>query len=163
MFDLKYWEKLDKELPGWMSQKEAEFLVDNIQGNYYLEIGVAFGKSMSVVRHHYPELDIMGIDLTNHGVHKKLKEVNIVYGDANKINAGPFDTLFIDGDHTYKGCLSDFVHWYNKVKPGGKIIFHDYKRPTSEHAGVTKAVDAIKPLLEDSKETKYICCGTKPS
>lgn len=165
-FDLQYWQELDKSLPGWMSENEAGFLVENVQGEVYLEIGVAYGKSLRVVRHHFPQMrKVIGIDLINHGVDKLVPEALVHYGNANKFSVGTddevIDTLFIDGDHTYKGCLSDFVHWYNKVKPGGKIIFHDYKRDKN-HEGVTLAVDAIKPLLKDFKSTEFICCGTKP-
>lgn len=166
MFDLEYWKELDAKNPGWMSEQEARFLVENVQGEVYLEIGVAYGKSIQVVRHHYQDLAIWGIDKINHGVDKKV-EVGILYGDANEIVSDFSDnfisTLFIDGDHRYLGCLSDFVHWYNKVKPGGRIIFHDYGRPTTEHKGVTQTVDAVKDLLVDHKQTNYIWCGTKPS
>lgn len=33
--------------------------------------------------------------------------------------------LFIDADHTYKGCKADFEAWLPKVKSGGEIAFHD--------------------------------------
>lgn len=171
-FDKQFWDQLDKDIPEWMSEEEARFLVENIQGRQYLEIGVAYGKSLRVVRHHFPEMRVRGIDLINHGVDKKVYGVEIEYGDANKIAEETglgevvigknLDTLFIDGDHTYKGCLSDFVHWYNKVKPGGRIIFHDYQRDNN-HIGVTQCVDAIKPMLLDFKQARYICAGTKPN
>ena len=165
-FDLNFWKELDKKIPGWMSEEEARFLVENVVGDSYLEIGVAFGKSLRVVNHHYPDMEVLGIDLINHGI-PNWKNVVIDYGDANQKswfeNDETYSTVFIDGDHTYKGCLSDFVHWYNKVKPGGMIIFHDYGRPTREHEGIAKAVDAIKPLLEDFKSTNYIACGRKPN
>lgn len=167
MFDFEYWQQLDKEIPGWMSEDEARFLVENVYGVNYSEIGVAYGKSLRIVKHHFPGMNVFGIDKIDHGVHNKVKDVFLTYGDANSLvydtSDKLLDTLFIDGDHTYKGCLSDFVHWYNKVKPRGKIIFHDYGRPTREHEGVTKAVDAVKCLLEDFKSTNYIACGTKPN
>lgn len=163
-FDLKFWEELDKEIPGWMSQQEAEFLVENVQGESYLEIGVAYGKSLRVVRHHFPEMKVMGIDLINHGVDKKVKDVAIHYGDANKLVHKFYDltidTLFIDGNHTELGCMSDFVCWYNKVVDGGKILFHDYQRDRN-HEGVTLAVDAIMPMLKDFKTVRAIACGAK--
>jgi predicted O-methyltransferase YrrM len=37
-----------------------------------------------------------------------------------------FDVAFIDGDHSYEGCLSDLRAVLPLVKPGGKIIGHDY-------------------------------------
>ncbi|GIV19686.1 MAG: hypothetical protein KatS3mg023_1437 [Armatimonadota bacterium] len=39
---------------------------------------------------------------------------------------GSIDLLFIDGDHSYEGCLADLSHWYPKVKPDGVILGHDY-------------------------------------
>lgn len=165
-FDLQYWQQLDKDIPGWMSEAEARFLLEHTQGQTYLEIGVAYGKSIRLMNHHYPAMTVEGIDLINHGVDKKVLGVNVFYGDAKSYlgnyDDGSIDTIFIDGDHTYKGCLADFIHWYNKVKPGGKIIFHDYQRDKN-HIGVTQCVDAIKPLLLDFQSINFIACGTKPT
>ncbi len=179
-FDKKFWDKLDKDLPGWFSEEEARFLVENVQGNLYVELGVAFGKSYRIVKHNC-RVFVLGIDRIEHGVLDKVKEEydethkglwhsnldgNIIIDDTcslkiiHKFPYNHFDTLFIDGDHTYEGCFRDFMYWYPKVKPGGKIIFHDYQRDKA-HEGVTKAVDAIKPLLKDFKQAKHICCGTK--
>lgn len=36
-----------------------------------------------------------------------------------------FDFLFIDGDHEYDGVLEDLIQWYDLVRPGGLIAFHD--------------------------------------
>ena len=44
------------------------------------------------------------------------------------------DMLFVDGDHSYEGCLADLTHWYRKVKPDGVIIGHDYDWDTVRSA-----------------------------
>lgn len=36
------------------------------------------------------------------------------------------ELLWIDGDHRYRGALSDFKNWEKYVIPGGKVAFHDY-------------------------------------
>ncbi|MGV1037700.1 MAG: class I SAM-dependent methyltransferase [Candidatus Nanopelagicales bacterium] len=36
------------------------------------------------------------------------------------------DLLFIDGDHTYPGCLHDTQKFVQFVRPGGLFILHDY-------------------------------------
>jgi cephalosporin hydroxylase len=36
-----------------------------------------------------------------------------------------FDFLFIDGDHSYDGVAADFMSYYDLVRPGGLIAFHD--------------------------------------
>ena len=35
------------------------------------------------------------------------------------------DLLFIDGDHSYEGCLADFDMYHDMVSPAGLIVFHD--------------------------------------
>lgn len=35
------------------------------------------------------------------------------------------DLLFIDGDHSYEGCLGDIDAWLPHVRPGGWVAFHD--------------------------------------
>jgi predicted O-methyltransferase YrrM len=59
---------------------------------------------------------------------------------------GPFDVVFIDGDHSYEGCKRDLVVAYSKVKPNGYILGHDYelnmkKAQTAWEFGVRQAVD----------------------
>lgn len=56
------------------------------------------------------------------------------------IDSIPDDSLvfaYLDGDHSYQGCLSDLVRIYKKVKVGGVIAGHDY---INEAYGVNKAV-----------------------
>lgn len=36
------------------------------------------------------------------------------------------DLVFIDGDHSYEGCLADLNDVAPLVKPGGRIIGHDF-------------------------------------
>jgi predicted O-methyltransferase YrrM len=37
----------------------------------------------------------------------------------------PVDLLFIDGDHSYAGCMADFAMYREFVAPDGLIAFHD--------------------------------------
>lgn len=39
---------------------------------------------------------------------------------------GPFDFVYIDGDHTAFGVLADAMHAIQRVRPGGLIAFDDY-------------------------------------
>ena len=46
------------------------------------------------------------------------------------------DSVFIDGDHSYEGCLADLEAWVPKVRPGGRIAGHD----ATPDGGVRRAV-----------------------
>ncbi|MBW4646040.1 MAG: class I SAM-dependent methyltransferase [Goleter apudmare HA4340-LM2] len=50
----------------------------------------------------------------------------------NELINQPIDFLFIDGDHTKEGCMSDFVNFYPYVSTGGYIMLHDIY---PEHCG----------------------------
>ena len=52
-----------------------------------------------------------------------------------------FDLIFIDGDHSYEGCLSDMKDYMPMLEEGGYLVMHDYNSPF--HPGVAKAVDEI--------------------
>jgi predicted O-methyltransferase YrrM len=54
--------------------------------------------------------------------------------DARVVHAaatlGPYDFVFIDGDHTYDSVRADWENYSPLVVPGGVVVFHDiYERP----------------------------------
>jgi hypothetical protein len=51
------------------------------------------------------------------------------------------DFVYIDGDHTYKGCKSDISLWWPKVKIGGIISGYGYLDGPFDYFGVKSAVD----------------------
>ena len=62
--------------------------------------------------------------------------------DWFKTFKGKLDWIYIDGDHSYEGCLRDLENAFKVVKKGGLILGDDYAWPFQKHgkAGVTKAV-----------------------
>jgi hypothetical protein len=60
---------------------------------------------------------------------------------AHLFDDGAFDFVFIDADHSYKGCQADIKAWYQKVKKGGWLCGHDYKNTDYPCFGVEQAVD----------------------
>jgi len=53
------------------------------------------------------------------------------------------DWIYIDGDHSYEGCLQDLENSLKLVKSGGLILGDDYGWPNAkwQKTGVTKAVN----------------------
>lgn len=60
-----------------------------------------------------------------------------------KYNNVELDWIYIDGDHSYEGCLSDLENALKAVKTGGFILGDDYGWPNNRwnKPGVTKAVN----------------------
>lgn len=58
---------------------------------------------------------------------------------AALVEDGSVDFVFIDGDHSYEGCLRDIDAWLPKVRKGGLICGHDYN---NKWPGVLQAVAA---------------------
>ncbi len=66
-------------------------------------------------------------------IHYESKGVDIVWAFDERV----CDFVFIDGDHSYEGCLADLRAWWPKVKVGGRIAGHDH---THDFPGVIRAV-----------------------
>lgn len=58
-------------------------------------------------------------------------------------NNETLDWIYVDGDHSYEGCLRDLNNSLSKVKKGGMILGDDYGWPGSKwnKPGVTQAVN----------------------
>lgn len=45
---------------------------------------------------------------------------------AKYVDDHSLDFVFIDGDHSQEGVSADIMAWTQKVRPGGRVIGHDY-------------------------------------
>lgn len=72
------------------------------------------------------------------------KYINIIkgfsYDVVKSFQNRRIDMLWIDGDHSYKGCKKDIEDWYHLISKDGLILFHDYYEK-SGNIKVKKAVD----------------------
>lgn len=63
-----------------------------------------------------------------------------------------FHLVYIDGDHSYLGCLRDIRDWWPKVKIGGVLTGHDYVHNKSKRTGEKfKVIEAVQTFLNDNK------------
>lgn len=151
---IELWAKMTEiGLDGWIDVSEGEVLKEEIKklksGQVYLEIGVAYGKSLATMCYYAEQgVDINGIDRLNWAQRDqnigKLEienTANFIEGDSQQEALSwmkPIDLLFIDGDHTYEGVMRDLLSWVPHVKSGGTVMMHDYDMPTSP--GIIQAV-----------------------
>ena len=80
---------------------------------------------------------------------EKIKKVQGYSTDVkdNVLSITPkIDMLFIDGDHSYEGCKSDWDLYIDMLKSGGCVIFHD----SGWADGVKKVIEEnAKPLMSN--------------
>lgn len=82
-----------------------------------------------------------------------LSGVELIAGDSSTIVEKldmSFDTVFVDGDHSYEGVKCDIAALHGRVVPGGSVMFHDYFHPANQDPSVelldvTRAVDEMTP------------------
>jgi len=109
----------------------------------YLEIGVSWGRSASIVGALAPECTIIGIDLWKkenmHIPRENLKavghkgRVSLLRGDSHAILPGlknkHFDIILVDGDHTERGASQDLIDISPLLSLGGVLVFDDISVP----------------------------------
>jgi len=159
-----------------LQQKEKEYKgfleeVKKLRKGICIEIGRYQGAStLALSRYfsHVISIDILALPSD----FPKLDNVDIIVGDTKNVNtynlvqsilAAHNDLavtcLFIDGDHSFQGCKSDFDTYNSLVSKGGKIVFHDildtvFHRSQNCHvAGVWDAISgfsAKKEIIDES-------------
>ncbi len=60
--------------------------------------------------------------------HRIGTSVHLLVGDSSRgtfPEIGEYDVLFVDGDHSYEGCLADLRTFFPRLAPGGHVLVHD--------------------------------------
>ena len=118
---MKRFDELDlKANPGAFSTFDMAVCVPEIKklkaGDFYLEIGVDKGKSLSIARMVAGKgVQLYGVDLQES---PKVKGTHFIQGNSQEIAKNwtkKIKVLFIDGDHLYEGCKADIDNWYPHI------------------------------------------------
>jgi len=146
----------------------------------YLEIGCYAGGSAclmlqrkntivySIDLGHPISPDVVLKNVSNLNIHNNKYEY--IKGDSkksetySKITDKIFDIIFIDGDHSYNGVISDFEIYSLLLKKGGYLVFDDYN--DSQYSPQVKL--AVDNIVKNIKGYNIIGCikntlGARPS
>jgi predicted O-methyltransferase YrrM len=104
-----------------------------------VEIGRRWGGSTLVLADANRNVPIYSIDIAPRDdrhlrllldEHEVGANVRLLVGDSQhgefaELEPASFDLLFVDGDHSYDGCLADLEHWWPGLATGGSALLHD--------------------------------------
>jgi predicted O-methyltransferase YrrM len=150
-------EGFEKFGPDWSYLDILNVLVactELIQPRAYLEIGVRRGRSIAMVAHTAPRVDLYGFDMwaanyagmENPGpefVESELRKIGatgrieFVSGNSHETLPNFFaenpelqlDLVTVDGDHSDEGTREDLMTVLPKIAPGGALVFDDVSHP----------------------------------
>lgn len=130
---LKNLAKSSKASQEWFELWQMLIAVAMLKPRRIVEIGVHRGGFPQTLRQAFPEALVVGVDLDFSQL--EFTDFTAIAGDSRKpstveavrdvLKGEPVDFLFIDGDHNYEVCKSDFELFSPLVRPGGVIGFHD--------------------------------------
>lgn len=70
---------------------------------------------------------------------------------------GPYDFIFVDGDHSAEGVMQDHLHFWPMLRDGGIMAFHDVAGPrTPEVAQFWTNLTGAKVLIKQDGESAGI-------
>lgn len=82
------------------------------------------------------------------------KKIVQLFGDSKQFNEDEyieaFDLIFVDGSHAYSYVVSDSQKALKMIKPGGLILWHDYRGPY-EMKDVYKALNELSEKIKLSR------------
>jgi predicted O-methyltransferase YrrM len=129
-----------------------------------VETGRLLGGSTFLLACANPEVPIFSIDISpkddatlhalmrRHGVGAN---VALIVGDSQQgvyPEVRQIDLLFVDGDHSYDGCLADLRNWYPRLVPGGHVVLHDcYRGSEVQSATIDFLKDQAVQLVRDPR------------
>lgn len=67
-----------------------------------------------------------------------------------------FDFVYIDADHSFKGCYADLCAWWPKVERGGVFCGDDFRTMTSPTGVEFGVIQAVTSFAEENKLKVYL-------
>lgn len=74
---------------------------------------------------------------------------DLTYNIVNYIESKTLDWVYVDGDHTYNGCMKDLQAVKSLVKDDGMILGHDY-RPAWRKRPNWGVVESVNEFVEEN-------------
>lgn len=72
------------------------------------------------------------------------------------------DFVYIDGNHDFKNVANDIVEWQKKVRVGGIVSGHDYRRHKPHHTYRCHVVDVVNAYTYAHRISPwFVLCGDK--
>ncbi|CAA6605738.1 putative O-methyltransferase family 3 [Rhodospirillaceae bacterium LM-1] len=73
-------------------------------------------------------------------------KITQLFGDSKSFDETPYikscDLIFVDGSHAYSYVKSDTAKALSMIKPGGLVVWHDYRGPRKQK-GVWRALNEL--------------------
>lgn len=121
---------------------EFENIVSCFSNSIFVDLGVRTGVSSMMMLNYAKERnnEVYGVDVdfsvTDNFVLANTSHKRI-FGDSSSIgkiwNKGDVSVLFVDTIHAYEQVMCELYYWYQHVRDGGWIVFHDTDWPDGKH------------------------------
>lgn len=167
--------------PTWNDLRVLLHLLGTQQPKRCLEVGVYEGTTAKLLLDKGPHIEhYVGIDRTPDptgklttpsvpGKHVKkdprvelrLHRLGTRGLDAITLPHGPFDWIFIDSDHSYRGVKFDTTWALNVLAPCGLLLWHDYGAPSQYRPG--GSVFGVKKYLDELARRHSIMSFVDPA
>jgi len=161
---------------GHLNEDQRDFLVkyvSDLKPKYCLETGFASGRSCVTVYFSCLPQKMVSIDANldyikgarehSQKILKEAKNLAILEEDSNAVNFqnlkkkyfddNLIDFAFIDGNHSYKGCLKDLENTITISKKGTVIIIDDYESGPPNGFAIKDVTNAVNDFAK-SKNIK---------
>jgi len=132
---------------GTCDGQTARFLAENGAGFVQSVDPFVAGPRIEGVNQCAGKADMWNMNAADNAKGNQSLFVGVIQEYAQQYRGELYDLFFIDGDHSYAGCMTDLLWGMLLMKPAGVICVHDYGRidtrtyvPNPGGGGVFRAV-----------------------